>query len=428
MLPILLLTLVPALPDEEVVETWPDGTIRARYAVDDEGKRAGAYQEFHENGEWAVKATYKAGALIGTYQEFYPSGKKALDCKYKAGVLHGKYLEWDEKGRDLWICKYDAGLLDGRCDAFEEGERLVTQVWKDGALVKIEGLVAYPRPLSELRSTYKALTDDDTPLPGSPPEPEVWGTPDEVEADDEGLRKARERALRALVFYRYLCGVNHEGMSLVEEFNRLSTMGAKLCDAIGRLDHTPANPGWPSGEYQDGYAGTSRSNLASVADLERSVHMYMDDSDESNIDRVGHRKWCLSAGLGRVGFGRHGSYSAMYVAGGGGKGGRADAVCYPPPGYVPVGYFGPRHAWSIDLGKHPKLDDLDIVVRPLDELYVPEEPLEIDHLSRSGSTLVFRPKGVTVGHGRAYLLEIEGLDGKRPVSYMVEFFDPKVED
>ncbi len=131
MFALLLLASAPALLGEDVVETWPDGTVRARYTVDEGGKRTGSYQEFHENGTRSVRATYKAGELTGSYQEFYPSGKKALDCKYKAGALHGKYLEWDEKGKPLWVCKYDGGLLDGKCEAFEGGERLVTQLWKE---------------------------------------------------------------------------------------------------------------------------------------------------------------------------------------------------------------------------------------------------------------------------------------------------------
>ena len=423
----LLLVAAPALAGEEVVETYADGTVKARYTVDEDGKRIGAYQEFHPSGKRKVKATYRKGELSGSYQEYFESGKKALDCKYKKGLLHGKYVEWDEAGDELWICQFAGGVLDGRCDAFEEGKRLVTQVWDEGALVELDGLNPYPRPLDLVRGTVRSLTDDETPLPGSPSEPQVWATPDEVEGQDPGLRAEREKALRALVAYRWLCGVNHEGMRLEEELNRLSTCGARLCDAIGRLDHTPANPGWPSGEYQDGYAGTSRSNLASVPGLLRSVHMYMDDSDPSNIERVGHRKWCLSPGLGRVGFGRHGGYSAMYVAGGGGKGGAAE-VMYPPPGYCPTQFFGPRHAWSVDLGRTPQLTKVEIVVRPLDDLYVPEEPLPIDHLSRNGSMLIFRPKGVVVASGKAYLCEIKGLGGNRPLTYMVEFFDLSAAD
>jgi len=429
MFPSLLLLTAALLGGEEVLETWPDGKVRARYTIDERGDKHGSYEEYYRSGALAVEATYKAGQLSGAYLEFHANGEKALDCRYRDGALHGKYVEWDENGDELWVCRYDKGLLDGKCEAFEGRTRLVTQLWKDGALVELDGIDPYPRSLAEVRGTVRALTDDETPLPGSPPEPGVWGTPDEAEAADEGLRRAREQALRTLVAYRYLCGVNHEGLTLTEEFNHLSTMGARLCDAIGRLDHTPDNPGWPSAEYQEGYAGTSGSNLASAGDLRRSVHMYMDDSDPTNIDHVGHRRHCLSTGLGRLGFGRHGGYSAMYVAGGGGKGGRAKRVCYPPPGYVPTEYFGSRHAWSIDLGgARPKLDGLTIVVRALDDLYVPEETLEIDHLSRSGSTLIFRPKGVVVTHGKAYVLEITGLDGKRPVSYMVEFFDLESDD
>jgi hypothetical protein len=418
---------------EPVIESWPDGTVRARYEIDEAGNRTGSYQEFHPNGKRAIKATYRKGLLSGTYQEFHASGKKALDCKYKNGELNGKYVSWNENGQELRVAAYRAGKLHGKAEAFEGKTRLVSQKWKAGQLTEINGLVPFPRPLAEVRATVLALTDGETPLPGSPPEPEIWATPDEVEAADPGLRAAREQALRTLVAYRYLCGVPHEGMSYDEEFNRVSTLGAKLCDAIGHLDHTPENPGWPADEFRDGYTGTSRSNLASVGDLRRSVHMYMDDSDPSNIDRVGHRVWCLSRGLGTVGFGRFKNYSAMYVQGGGGKGGGSKVVAYPPAGYMPTEYFGPRHAWSIGFGggSVPDPKDLTIEIMPLDELFVPGPPLALDHVGRTGGLLVFRPVGLAVQDGAAYLVRIKGLGGpykKKGYAYLVSFVDLRGEE
>ncbi len=420
---LLILAVLSLVAGEEVVETWPDGTVRARYSVDAEGLRSGSYQSFHANGKRAIKATYKHGRLTGSYTEYFSSGKKALDCKYKDGELNGKYTAWDEEGHKVWLRSYDRGKLDGKCQAFTDGKLRVTQVWDQGVLEEIEGLTAHPRSLEEVRGTLLTLTSEGAPLPGSPPSPEIWGTAPEEEQRDPGITLARERGLRTLVAYRWLCGAPHEGLRLDPELNRLATLGAKLCAAIGHLDHTPDNPGWPEEEYRDGYKGTSHSNLATVAGLRRSVHMYMDDSDPSNIDRLGHRRWCLSPGLGRVGLGHWGGFSAMYVMAGGGKGVAKGPVAYPPPGYVPVEYFGERYAWSIDTGRAVSPDELTITVRPLDAQFVPQDPLPLDYLGRNGSMLIFRPAGVVVENGRAYLLEIDGLTGKKRFGYLVEFFE-----
>ena len=63
-------------------------------------------------------------------------------------------------------------------------------------------------------------------------------------------------AVRRLNSYRFLCGVPAD-VALDPEETYYAAAGAKLLKAINRLDHTPANPGLPEAEYQDGYTGTS---------------------------------------------------------------------------------------------------------------------------------------------------------------------------
>ncbi|MCP3914344.1 MAG: hypothetical protein GY711_02175 [bacterium] len=428
MLPWLLLILpllAPALRSgEEVVENWPDGSVRARYEVDAAGRRNGPYLAYHENGKLHVRASYRANERSGTYQEFYPSGRKALDAKYRGGQLQGKYEERDETGRASYVAHYADGILHGKVEAFAGKERLCAQRWKKGALVELDGVAPYPRPLDEIRHVVAGLLDTDAALPGSASD--AWATTDADEAADEGLRLDREKALRNLAAYRYLCGVPHEGMQLNAEFNRLTTMGARLCAKIGHLDHTPDNPGWPDDEYRDGYTGTSHSNLSVGTSIAGSVHSYMNDSDASNIDRVGHRLWCLAERLSKVGFGRSDRFSAMYVRDTSGKGGGGRIVSYPPAGYVPLGFFDDRHAWSITLrgGSLPRIEDVTVDVRPLDERFVPGERLELDHLGKTGLTLVFRPVGVSVHEAAAYLVHVKGLGGKLKktgLKYLVQF-------
>src|SRR6266446_3381058 len=52
-----------------------------------------------------------------------------------------------------------------------------------------------------------------------------------------------EQALKRLHIYRYLAGVPYEDVVLDEEFNKYALAAARLCSAIGKLDHKPENPG-----------------------------------------------------------------------------------------------------------------------------------------------------------------------------------------
>src|SRR5262249_11739264 len=117
------------------------------------------------------------------------------------------------------------------------------------------------------------------------------------------------------------------------------------------LDHTPENPGLPEEEYRKAFKGTSTSNLAiGVRSLERAVDVWMDDSDRRNIDRIGHRRWCLNPTMRIVGFGRADRFTAMTCQA---RSRRPvpdfDFVCWPARGPMPVEYFKPTHAWSVSL-------------------------------------------------------------------------------
>jgi hypothetical protein len=158
----------------------------------------------------------------------------------------------------------------------------------------------------------------------------------------------------------------------------------------------------------------------------------MNDSDPKNIDRVGHRRWCLNPAMKYTGFGEADRFSAMWSFDGSGGGvAGLEAVYYPPPGHVPVAYFGPRHAWSISIvrGRQADTKDARIEIVELDELYLPKgKPLTIDYLNATkggagiGNCLIFRPAGLVVSPGRRYWCEVS-LDGGKSVAYryLVEF-------
>ncbi|MCA9001272.1 MAG: hypothetical protein KDB61_05075 [Planctomycetes bacterium] len=443
----LLLALCLVLPHrtplsraEEVEEFYDSGEIHLRYEVNEEGQKHGTYFEFAEDGTLLVQARYAADALDGRELRFFPSGKRHIVANWQKGLLHGRFDRYYENGRsDLstgykkgvesgkytkssedgkWVMKasHKDGLLDGALKVTDHGKTLSDQKWKAGIPVEIDGIEPFPRKrdelLQELLATWKA------------PEDASETTPMDLE---------RAAALRRLQTYRALCRLRYDDLELVPEWNDLCEAASIVCRALGRITHTPEDPGTVEPEiYQKGVIGAKNSNLSMGVGLARSVDSYMDDSDQSNIARVGHRRWCLNPTLKRTGFGKADAFSAMWSMDSSGKGARKlDAVLYPPPGYVPVEMFARSAAWSIVplSGSLPKESKIHITLQPLGEFYLPEgQPLKVDTLHVAGSgvgagpALIFRSDNLEVAPGKRYRCQVQ-YDGDRAPTYdyLVEF-------
>lgn len=259
--------------------------------------------------------------------------------------------------------------------------------------------------------------------------------------DDEKLAgKAADRAeaLRRLKAYRYLAGVPYKDLTLDDDYNEASEAGARLCAKIGRLDHTPKNPGWPEDEYKLAYRGTSRSNLAmGYRDLVKSLDGWMDDSDKFNIDRLGHRRWCLHPPMKKVGFGASGRFHVMYAFDMSRKNvPDYEFVAWPPRGLIPVSFFSSDYAWSLSLnprkydkpGKSmkPKVYRVDANGKKL------SGPLALNYFNVDNqgfaipNCIIFRPKKIEIRAGNRFMVEVEGVRLRRQrkettVRYVVTF-------
>ncbi len=370
---------------------------------------------YYGTGEKMQVASWRKGVLDGRFERFYLNGRRELSTGYKKGVESGKYMEGSEDGQ--WVLKggHKKGLMDGALKLKVGGKTVSTQKWKAGVPVDIDGVVPFSREKEALLDELaKALT---------PPKG----------VDGANRTEMRMAALRRLQAYRALCGLPYKEMRLEKRWNELCDAAAEVCRRLGGISHTPDRPKDTSDElYKDGQLGAKNSNLASGGGMVRSVDMYMDDSDQSNIDRVGHRRWCLNPAMKVTGFGEAGGYSAMWSMDGSGKGSRdLKAVMYPPPGYVPVEMFGGPYAWSLaPLGKAlPKEDEITIEIQPLGRFYLPEgEPLQIDfkHVDKggygAGPCLIFRPAGLRVEQGASYRCRVSFDGGKSAAfEYIVEF-------
>lgn len=279
----------------------------------------------------------------------------------------------------------------------------------------------FPRTVEEVRAALKAI--DAAPVAMSFP-----------------ANAEQAAAVRRLKAYRYLCGLAHEDLVIDEELSRLATAAADICDRLGTLTHDPPNPGLDEARYQDARRGAAHSNLAwrtPSLTLTQAIDTWMDDSDPANIDRLGHRRWCLNPPLRRVGLGRAATYAAMWIMDQGRpKAESPEMVAFPPAGYVPSTFFAPRAAWSISLNpdvyKVPDATGVTVRIFPAKGPTVDREhPLELEtfRVETSGFglpiCLIFRPKSAPTTPGTRYGVEVTGLarvDGAPgTLGYLVEF-------
>lgn len=321
-----------------------------------------------------------------------------------------------------------AALLAGTADANPTPETTAkrSKAEIDKALRTIEAAAKVAPPPARATSRRPG-TKEEAPKVSAP-------TPGE-------LAKARAELAR-LNGYRYLAGLSHD-VKLDDELCWNAKFGAELCRQVGRIDHTPPRPaGMDEATYRRGYEATTNSNLywTSGADgLTGSVDAYMDDSDPSNVSRVGHRRWCLNPAMAKTGFGAVGGYSAMWCFDRSGREARGAIVCFPSAGFHPIDYFKPGTAWSVALDpQRYRLGGRDVKVLdlsgqgarrfPNDTKGLREIPLTDVNLDRSGigslrECLIFRPK-TKVGRGDRFGVIIEGVQGAPGgrLAYAVEFY------
>ena len=264
---------------------------------------------------------------------------------------------------------------------------------------------------------------------------------------------AIQAATDRLTALRKLAGL--PGVTMDTALNENAQYGAVLLAVLGYLEHEPAKPaGMDDAFYKQGYEATSTSNLAAGNNMTHSVDGLMDDSDSSNIDRLGHRRWQLNPALSKVGFGyarntnsRYGQYVTEKVFDTSGAYVDYDFVGWPASGDFPSGqlFFEPHTAWSVSLnpGKYSAPSQSAITVtltRDSDNRkwtfsgsnYSPSDSGEYFIVDNQGfgidNCIVFRPSGITEYDG-LYTVEIAGLKDRKGnavnFAYQVNFFDLK---
>ena len=253
----------------------------------------------------------------------------------------------------------------------------------------------------------------------------------------------QDEYIKRLKQYRYICGVPYEGLSSDEEYTKLAYYAALICNKLGKLSHHPEQPvGMENAAFALAKRGAGESNLygASGANVEKyltathSVDAWMEDSDASNIDRVGHRRWCINPTMLKSGFGASGGFTAMYAFDKSNEGAPDwDFIAYPAKGYMPTQFFGSRYAWSVSPNKDkfaiPSEDQVKVTLSIANAKFEPIEPLKLDYFHvemsgfGSGPAIIFRPVALTMSG--TYVVDIKGLTNKAgqpaSINYIVHF-------
>lgn len=164
----------------------------------------------------------------------------------------------------------------------------------------------------------------------------------------------QQYALAALNEVRYIAGIYHE-VTADDTYVAQAQTGALINYVNQKMSHTPTQPEGMSDEmYQLGYLGTSRGNIvwsSGMLTLGRSViHSWMADEDSSNMERVGHRRWCLNPAMGKTGFGavtgNRGTHGVMYAFDESHTVSVEPTVAWPAQN-MPAEYFNYDYPWSI---------------------------------------------------------------------------------
>ncbi len=457
--------------DTSKTDSYPDGKPHYVYSVDGEGRKNGAYQALDPDGHVLVQATFKSGSVDGPYKSFHPNGKPKLVATFIDGQLFNKYQEFNDAGQPIVVETYRDGLLNGERQEFAAGKPIKNEKWLDGKLMTSVGLKAgkfhgprlqfsgdqlvlddywingqmiYAKGPRIIEQELAAIDKMPVPLTGTvPPVPAKLA----ARLRESSLQMEEEAGLRQLMGYRYLCDLAYKDMQIDLDYLAHAQAGAEILTRVGKLTHTPENPGLPDDEYKFAYKGTSSSNIyttSGTAHAADSINGYLNDSDPGNVGALGHRRWCLNPAMLKTAFGVDGHYTAQWSF----DSSRKDipdyeAVGFPPSGMTPTSHFGKDYAWSLSLNpaKYKKPDATSVKVELFPIRFDPEkveferdkQSLAVEYCKSDtggygvANCLIFRHRDVQIVPGAAYQVRITGIRSSAgadvPVEYFVGFFE-----
>ncbi|MCR5835879.1 MAG: CAP domain-containing protein [Lachnospiraceae bacterium] len=245
-----------------------------------------------------------------------------------------------------------------------------------------------------------------------------------------------DSALQTLNAVRYIAGIYDE-VELNSTYTNQAQAAAYVMALNKSISHAPDKPSGVSDSlYNQAVAGASSSNLAWASwnhGLESTIiNSWMDDSDDFNIGRLGHRRWILNPTMKQTGFGSVydksvGTFSVMYAFDGFLESTNYSGVAWPAQN-MPIEYFENDHAWSISMGKEVNASKVKVILKRKSDnktwLFSQSASKGYFAVSNEGygakGCIIFRPDGAEYKSGDVYNVKITGLD--KEVEYDVNFF------
>lgn len=256
-------------------------------------------------------------------------------------------------------------------------------------------------------------------------------------------REYLEESLNCVNFLRYLVGLPDD-MELNDTYNNYAQHATIILARLNALSHHPTKPDdMPDDFYNLAYKGTSSSNLSyGTTSLMNSIMGCMEDKDNINIDRVGHRRWLLNPSMKQIGFGHYERFQSTYVFDRSRSPSiKYDFISWPARNYMPTDYFHDGSIpWSVNLGSdyaYPSLDDVEVTLTRRNDnkvwVFNKNNIEEYGYLNVNNDgygmnkCIIFRPKGVSSYYeNNAFDVNIKGIryynDEPTEINYTVEFF------
>ncbi len=92
-------TKICDVPSGEWKQFNDSGKLSEKYFLNDQGKKEGVYESYHENGKLKDRGNYAANKQTGEWFGFHENGKSSYIEIWSAGQLTGKSASWYENGQ-----------------------------------------------------------------------------------------------------------------------------------------------------------------------------------------------------------------------------------------------------------------------------------------------------------------------------------------
>lgn len=250
-----------------------------------------------------------------------------------------------------------------------------------------------------------------------------------------------QEGLNALNAMRYIAGLD-ANVTLDENYNELAQAAALVNCLNGKTSHYPSQPkGMDAALYEKGCKGARSSNLYAMRSNIASAHVgYMDDSDPTNIARVGHRRWILNPAMGKTGTGYVEGFSATYAFDESNFGASQSNVVWPAQN-MPLEYFEGTElnmssgfsslpAWSVSTGEVLDASEVKVTLtRKSDGKTWKFSKAKADgdfyvenSLYGQQGCVIFRPKKLDdIEPGDRFRVQVTGIP--QELDYTVNFFE-----